>query len=139
MRFHSLGFVLGSALLMLSLFLPLCWNFIPDIDWTFFFYDASCKCFSLSPTKTASRSIQALAPFYFNFLLVPIYIYCRGLIPIMDVRIRRFRINLWHLHIFYLTIQAVDLFISYLQIPYYRTFFIMVGCALQIKWLLGRD
>ena len=136
MKFHSLSFVLGSMLLMLSLFCPLLWNFIPDIDWTFIFYDVSCKCFSWNPIKYTHRTIQDLAPFYFNFILMPVYILSKGLIPEMVVSIGKIKINLWNYHIMYVSLQAIDLFLSYLQFPYYRTAFIVVGLILQVKWLM---
>ncbi len=139
MRFHSLGFVLSSALLTLSLFLPLTWNFIPyEVTWSFPFYDASCKCFSLNPGTYKTYPIQTIAPYYYAFRLCPLYIYVRGLIPVMKVNIG-FNVNIWAVHFIYVSFGALDLFISMLRTPYFRTFFIIVGCALQVKWLLGRD
>lgn len=136
-RFHSLGFVLGSSLLMLSLFLPLSFNFIPyEAVWAFPFFDASTQEFSLSPSEYRSYPIQTIAPFYFQYLLAPIYLTSKALVPYMVVTFKKgVKVNLWTFHIAYLSLQAVDLFMSFSQTPYFRTFFILTGVALHVKWL----
>jgi hypothetical protein len=134
---HSLGFVIGSALMMLSLFLPLCFNFIPyDIVWTFPFFDGSTQEFSFNPVEYRTYPIQTIAPFYFPYLLIPIYLLSKSLIPDMVVSIGKLKINLWSYHLTYVSLQAIDLFLSFSQTPYFRTGFIVVGVVLHVRWLL---
>jgi len=118
---------------MVSLFLPLCWNLIPiEILWSFPLFDESCDCFSWNPLEHRTYPIQTIAPYYFSFVLCPLFIYTRGLAPEMKVG----KINLWTMHFIYTSIQALDLFIAVLQIPYYRTFFVFTGIILHVKLLL---
>jgi hypothetical protein len=124
----------ASILMMVSLFLPLAHNFISsDLMWSFPYFDANCECFSFNPKGYRSYPIKAIVPFYFAFGVVPIYIYCRELVPQMILGV----FNLWSLHFIYYTIQAVDIFIAFGTIQYYRTAFILVGIALHVKFLLN--
>ena len=136
MRFH-LDSVLGSILLMLSLFLPLTWNFFPsDWMWSFPFLDNTTYSFSLSPIEYRTYQLRDILPLYFPFFLVPVYIASKSLIPEMVVSIGKIKIDLWMLHIAYVSLQAIDLFLSFSQSPYFRTVFIVVGVVLHLKWLL---
>ena len=124
----------ASILMMVSLFFPLMWNLIPiEVIWTFPFFDIALNKFSLNPTETVSRPVQTIAPFYFCFVLSPLYIYCRGLVPEMKYG----KINIWTIHFIYTSIQAVDLFMAYCKLPYYRTAFIFFG--LLVHLLYWRD
>ena len=131
MKIHSLGFVLGSMLLMLSLFLPLMWNFIDkDVIWCFPYFDAVLKDFSLNPTEYRCYPLRDVLPFYFYPFQVCIYLVCFRLLK---------NFNLWGFHLVYFAIQSVDLMLCFSQLPYYRTFFIVVGCALQLNWLFTKE
>lgn len=126
--------LLGTALLMLCLFFPYAWYFIPyDLVWTFLFFDASTQEFSLNPVETRSYPIQTIAPFYFSFVAIPIYIYARGLIPVMTV----WGINVWAFHFGYTSILAADLFLSFSHTPYIRTVAIVLGVCLHSLWVIN--
>jgi len=126
----------ATILMMVALLLPLLWNMIPiSIIWAFPFFDAKCQCFSWSPVEYRSYPIQTIAPLYFSFGVVPIYIYCRGLVQEMKV----WNIDLWVFHLAFYAIQAFDIFLAFSQIPYYRTFFVFVGITLHIKYLLDNN
>lgn len=126
----------GSILLMLSLFLPLCWNFIPaDVIWSFPFFDASTKEFSLDPAEYRSYPLRDILPFYFMSFQIPIYIYCNRILP---SKMELYGFNIWNLYFLYFSIQAIDLMMCFSQLPYYRTAFIIAGCFLQFYWIKSR-
>lgn len=137
MKFHSLDVYIGSALLMLSLFLPLTWNFISETAiWCFPLFDAVLKEFSFSPSEYRCYPVRDVMPYYFSYIQVPIYLLSKSLIPEMNVRLGNVNINVWSVHITYVSLQSIDLFLSFSQFPYFRTFFIVVGIVLQVKWLV---
>jgi len=104
--------------------------------WSFPYLDNTTYSFSLSPIEYRTYQLRDILPLYFPFFLVPIYIACKGLIPEMVVSIGKIKINLWAVHITYVSLQAIDLFLSFSQTPYFRTGFIVVGLILQVKWLM---
>jgi hypothetical protein len=126
----------ATVLLMVSLFLPLIWRIFPyESEWTFPFFDDACDCFSFNPKETRTYYFVDILPYYSSFILVPIYIYTRGLIPQMKV----FGINLWSVHFVYFSLQALDLFLAFLMVQNYRPFFAFFGAFLHAAWWLKTD
>lgn len=133
MRFHGKLFF-GSVLLILSLFLPLSWHFIPeDLTWFFPFYDKTCKCFSFVPIEYAHYKLYDVIPLYCPFVMLPMCLLAKDLIPEMAVKVSSVKINIYYFHVAYYALCAIDLFMSFSQAHYFRTSFILVGCYLQVK------
>lgn len=139
MKFNSLE-LRGTALLMLCLFSPYLWYFVPkEILWSFPFFDADCRCFSFSPKAFRTYQLRDILPLYAPFFLSCIYIYARGLFPIIKVSIYKWTVNIWMFHFWYMAVLAIDLFASFSHTPVIRTIAIVIGCVLHSKWLLDNN
>jgi len=126
----------ASSLLILSLFIPLTWHFIPaDIELPYLFFNETCNCFSLFPEEYKTFNLRDSAPFYCPFIIMSIFAYCSKHIGNMYAVICGIRISILKIHVLFLALQGLDLMLSFLQAKYYRTFFIVIGISCQLIYL----
>jgi len=131
---HKVGIVL-----ILTLLLPYTWTLIPDtFIWYFPFFDESTDGFALHPIEYRTYPFNAIIPFYqFGFMTV-VYTYCRGISQHMHVQIFRRSIDIWFLYLLYTALQLIDLFIAFLQFPYYRRIMTVIILFAHIKYLINK-
>ena len=134
-RFHDIK--KASIIMMVSLILPHTWNLIPsDFIWTFWFFDNSTNGYSFDPSEYRSYPFNAIIPFYQFIFMVPLYIYCRGLVHQMHVTIKGINIDVWFLYSFYFGLQAIHLMLAFLQFPHYRMVMTVIIIFMHIKFLI---
>ena len=131
----------ASYWLIGSLLLPLSWSLVPDsIMWPIPFFDNSTFEFSLNPVEYRTYHLNDILPHYQFIFIGCLYTYCRGLIKNMylPVKVRLFgkvfrrTFDIWTFYLVFLAMQGIDLFIAFLQIPYYRS--VMILITIGFNW-----
>jgi len=130
---HKVGIAL-----ILTLILPFSWNLFPaSIKWGFPFFDNTTYSFAWQPIELRIYELRDIIPFYMFGLVGLVHGVCRGFVKDMHVYFFGKTIDIWFLYFLYSGMQLVDLWLAFLQIPYYRMGMTIIIILFHTLFLIG--